>query len=173
MARQRELAAARTAAEMQAEVRAKARLVSEQALAAAGKEKLGEEQAALSLAAERARIETEAASIAKQRRADSARRAELASERSKHALARVGARLRRISTPAMLAATAFTLGIGAGALWQKTAPLEGEESSRGPVATQPRSYTANPVSGHAPGLRLDADHAGFAARAAARSRKPR
>ena len=68
-----------------------------------------------------------------------------------------------------LAAVVFALGIGAGALLLKSPMQNGEELSRGPVAVQSGTLTGRGT----PALRIDADHAGFAARAASIGRKPR
>ena len=84
------------------------------------------------------------------------------------ARARPGAGLRRLFVPLAYAAAVFALGLGAGALWLQPAAQDGVAASRAPAAAQRETSAAQPL-----GLRIDADAAGFAARAAAPGPAPR
>jgi len=108
-----------------------------------------------------------------QRRADAARRTEADGARRQLLLARTGARLRRQFRPAAFAAIAFALGIGAGAVLFQSDAQTDAASPGGQAAVLPGSPAANPAAEGALVLRMDADHAGFAARAASIGRKPR
>ena len=84
------------------------------------------------------------------------------------ARARPGAGLRRLFVPLAYAAAVFALGLGASALWLQPAAQDGVAASRAPAAAQRETSAAQPL-----GLRIDADAAGFAARAAAPGPAPR
>ena len=168
MERERELAEVRAGLELKAEDGTRARLQAEQARAVSEQRKLLAAEAALAAAAERARLERDAALAVRQGRADAIRRAELAGSRRQLMHARLAASLRRWSRASALAAAAFALGLGAAALWLQPAGQNAEALSRGPAVVQPETVAARPLA-----LKIDADSAGFAARAASAKRKPR
>ena len=165
--REQEFAAARAARARQTEDRAAARLDSAKALAEAEKKKYRADEQALKSAAESARIEAEAADLVRQRRADSTKRAALNGERRRIELARIVAGLRKVSTPFALAAVAFALGFGVNALLFQSDSQIDRQSALGLVTSQ-----SGPPAARLP-LKMDADYAGFAARAASRVRTSR
>jgi len=119
-------------------------------------------------AAAEAKLAAAAASITQQRCAHAGKRAQAAGARRQPARARPGAGLRRLFRPLAHAAALFALGLGASALWLQPAAQDGAASSRAPAAVQPGTSAARP-----PALKVDADAAGFAARAAAPGPAPR
>ena len=171
--RERSQADTRALIQRRMEDGARARLESEQGLAETAKRKLLAEEAALRSAAERARLESEAAVVAQQRREDAARRTQVAGERRQLALARIGASWRRLSWPSAFAAAAFALGFAAAALWLNPSVQSGAELSRGRAAVQPATPAGPPTGQGALALRIDADHAAFAAHVAAKAAKRR
>lgn len=123
---------------------------------------LDEERRLIEQAQARAAAELEAAAAAE---CDASMQNEAA------ALARVRTGLRSYARPSALAAVAFALGIGAAALWREAA-IENRATLPGATAAiQQGSTVAQPPPASALKLRLDADHAAFAVRAAARARR--
>jgi len=66
---------------------------------------------------------------------------------------------------------AFAIGFGASALWLQPVAQNGEPSSRGPAAVQPATPAGQAAAAGALRLKIDADSAGFAARAASAGRR--
>jgi hypothetical protein len=67
---------------------------------------------------------------------------------------------------------AFAIGFGASAIWLQSAAFNATESSRGPATVQ-AGVPAGEAAAGALRLKIDADAAGFAARAASMERKLR
>lgn len=150
---------------------AAARAAAEARAAALAHEREQAEAAAAAAAAERARNEQEAARIAGERSASEAlAREQAAGGRRRAWLRRAWAGLRRLAAPSALL-LAFALGLLAHSLWLQPAGPEGEASVGRQVQLQPDSGTGRPKSAGVLWLKLDADAAGFAARAANARRK--
>jgi hypothetical protein len=100
-----------------------------------------------------------------------AQAAAAAGERRQLALARISGVWCRLSRPLALLAAAFAIGFGASALWLQPAAPNGKASSRAPAAPQPGPPARQAATAGALQLKIDADSAGFAARAASTGRR--
>jgi hypothetical protein len=100
-----------------------------------------------------------------------AQAAAAAGERRQLALARISGVWRRLSRPLVLLAVAFAIGFGASALWLQPAAPNGKASFRAPAAAQPEPPARQAAAVGALQLKIDADAAGFAARAASTGRR--